>query len=237
MSKKSAKASYKEQRKKELEKQQKWNKRLMWITAAAVVAFIALVVIFKPKPGPVQFAYDQLPILGAKDAPVKLVEFGDYKCPACQYFSQQIAPQLKKDYIDTGLASLHFMNFTFLGPDSTTAALAAQSVFEQSNEAFWSFNDALYKNQGNENVQWATPDFLTQLIRSQGIAVDADKVMDDIRNRTFAGVVDEHNAMARKSGVTGTPSLFVNGVKLDNSLDYDVIKAAIDRALKGDEPS
>jgi protein-disulfide isomerase len=234
LKKKSAKASYKEHRKQELEKQQKTNKRLMWITAVAVVAIIALVVIFKPKPGPVDFAYDQLPVLGSKDAPVKIVEFGDYKCPTCQYFSQEIAPQLQKDYIDKGLASLHFVNFTFLGPDSTTAALAAQSVYHQNNEAFWKFYDALYKNQGNENIQWATPEFLTNLIRTQGIAVDANKVMDDIKNKTYASEVDEHNAKARKSGVTGTPSLFVNGVKLANSVDYDSIKSAIDQALKGD---
>jgi protein-disulfide isomerase len=173
--------------------------------------------------------------LGSKDAPVKIVEFGDFKCPSCQYFSQEIAPQLEKDYIGKGLASLHFMNFTFLGPDSTTAALAAQSVYHQSNEAYWKFYDALYKNQGNENIQWATPDFLTNLIRSQGIAVDADKVMNDIKNKTYADEVDEHNAKARKAGVTGTPSLFINGVKLGNSMDYDAIKAAIDQALKGEQ--
>lgn len=234
MKQKSAKASYKEHRKQEMEKQQKLNRRLLWITVISVVAIFALVIIFKPKPGPVDFAYDKLPVLGSKDAPVKIVEFGDYKCPACQFFSQEIKPQLQKDYIDKGLASLHFMNFTFLGPDSTTAALAGQSVYHQSNEAFWKFYDALYKNQGNENVQWATPDFLTNLIRAQGISVDSNKVMDDIKNKTYASEVDEHNEKGRKSNVTGTPSVFINGVKLDNSLDYNAIKAAIDRALKGE---
>ena len=234
MKKKSARASYKEQRKKELEKQQKTNRRLMWITAVSVIVIIALAVIFKPKPAPVAFDYNALPVLGSKDAPVKIVEFGDYKCPSCQFFSQEIVPQIEKDYIDKGLVSLHFMNFPFLGPDSTTAALAAQSVFHQSNEAFWKFNDALYKKQGNESVQWATPEFLTNLIRSDGIAVDANKVLEDINKKTYASEVDEHYSKGHAAGVTGTPSIFINGVKFSNSLDYGSIKAAIDQALKGE---
>ncbi|MDF2721972.1 MAG: DsbA family protein [Paenibacillus sp.] len=230
---KSAKQSYKEQRKREQEKQQKLNRRLIWITVVSVIAIIALVIVFKPKPGPVDFAYDKLPMLGSKDAPVKIVEFGDFKCPACQYFAQEVKPLLQKDYIDKGLVSFHFMNYTFIGPDSTTAALAGLSAYHQSNDAFWKYYDALYKKQGNENVQWATADFLTELARTENVPLDAVKLKDDIQNKTYKSELDDHNAKGREAKITGTPSVFINGVMLHDSMDYNELKAAIDNALKG----
>jgi protein-disulfide isomerase len=228
------KASYKEQRKQEAQRQQRTTRRLLWITGIIIVAIIAAVIIFQPKAAPVELAYDNLPRLGDANAPVKIVELGDYKCPSCQYFSQQIEPQIKKDYIDKGLASFYFMNFTIIGPDSNTAALAAQSVFHQSNDAFWKFYDALYKNQGNEKVQWATPQFLVDLAKKENLPIDYDKMMLDITSKKYQNEVDAHNAFARKNQVNSTPTLFINGKPLDKSMDYNAIKAAIDKAGKGE---
>jgi len=230
-SKSSNKPSYKERRRIEQEKQKR--SRLMFAaTLGAVVIALALAVILKPKPGPVEFAYDSLPRLGAAEAPVKIVEFGDFKCPTCQYFSREVAPKLKQDYIDKGIASLHYMNFPFLGPDSTTAAIAAQSVFHQSNDAFWTFYDALFEQQGDERVVWATPEFLTGLIRDRNIPVDADKVAEQIRDKTYAEEVEAQKSLGERYKVTGTPTLFVNGVKVENGFDYDNLKKAIEEALQ-----
>ncbi|NOU96366.1 thioredoxin domain-containing protein [Paenibacillus sp. LMG 31456] len=228
------KASYKEQRKLEAQKQQRTTRRLIWITVIFIVAIIAAVIIFQPKAAPVEIAYDTMPSLGAANAPVKIVELGDYKCPSCQYFSQQLEPQIKKDYIDKGLASFHFMNFTIIGPDSNTAALAGQSVFHQNNDAYWKFYDALYKNQGDEKVQWATPQFLVDLAKKENLPIDYDKLMLDITSKKYQNEVDAHNAFARKNQVNSTPTLFINGKKFDNSMDYNSIKAAIDKAVKGE---
>jgi protein-disulfide isomerase len=228
------KPSYKEQRKLEAERQQKTTRRLIWITAICIVAVIAAVIIFQPKAAPVELAYDKLPRLGDANAPVKIVELGDYKCPSCQYFSQQIEPQIKKDFIDKGLASFYFMNFTILGPDSNTAALAAQSIYHQNNDAYWKFYDAIYKNQGDEKVQWATPQFLVDLARKEKLPVDYDMLLQDITTKKYQKEVDEHNAFARKNQVNSTPTLFINGKKLDNSMDYNAIKAAVEKAGKGE---
>src|SRR5690606_17989243 len=47
------------------------------------------------------FAYERQPVIGNPDAPVKIVEFGDYKCPVCKRFAEEIFPQLKRDFLDT----------------------------------------------------------------------------------------------------------------------------------------
>ncbi|TDF96391.1 DsbA family protein [Paenibacillus piri] len=207
---------------------------MIWITAVCIVAIIAAVIVFRPKEAPAQIAYDKLPRLGDANAPVKVVELGDYKCPSCKYFSQTIEPQLKKDYIDKGQVALYFSNFVFIGPDSNTAALAAQSIYHQNNDAFWKFYDVVYKNQGDEKVQWATPQFLVDLAKKEKLPVDYDLLLKDITTKKYQNEIDEHNEFARKNQVNSTPTLFINGKKLDNSMDYNAIKAAIDKAGKGE---
>ncbi|MCS7460914.1 DsbA family protein [Paenibacillus doosanensis] len=228
------KATYKEQKKLEKQKEQARMRNIMWITAACVVALIAIIIIVMPKPQPVQMPYESMPTLGKSDAPVKIVELGDYKCPSCKVFSQQIEPQLQKDFIDTGIASLHFMNYTIIGPDSNTAALAAQSIFHQNNDAYWKFYDAIYKAQGDEKLPWATPEFLTELARKENLPIDYDKLTADIAGKTYQSEIDAHNAFARNNQVGGTPTLFINGKKFDDVFDYNKIKAAIQEAQKGE---
>ncbi|NGY89037.1 thioredoxin domain-containing protein [Bacillus megaterium] len=61
------------------------------------------------------------PTIGEQDAPITLVEYGDYKCPACGYFSNGIMPQLEKDYVSTGKIKVVFKNYPFIYTDSTRA--------------------------------------------------------------------------------------------------------------------
>jgi protein-disulfide isomerase len=236
MSQKSEQRSIVKQLKYEQERKQKRMQRMVWIIVGIVIVLIAATVAFsKINSTSADFTYGNLPVLGDSNAPIKIVEFGDYKCPSCQFFSQNIAPQLKKDYIDTGKVALYFMNYTIIGPDSTTAALAAQSVFHQNNDSYWKYYDALYKKQGNERVQWATPDFLTELARTENIGVDLNKLKQDIASKTYQSEIDAHNRLAKSKGVTGTPTLFLNGVKMDDKtpFDYKFLKAAVDKELAG----
>ncbi len=207
-------------------------KKLIWITILILVVILIIAAMVKPRSSGESFEYDQLPVLGSKDAPVKIVEFGDFKCPSCQVFALRVEPLLKQDYIDTGIASLYFMNFTIIGPDSYTAALAGQSIFHQNNDAFWQFYEAIYKNQGDERVAWATPDFLSELARKQGLKVDLDKLHQDILGQTYRAEVEQQNAKADKAKVQGTPTLFINGKKFEDVFDYAKLKAAIEQARK-----
>ncbi|WP_346774004.1 thioredoxin domain-containing protein [Brevibacillus sp. SYP-B805] len=235
MGKNAPKTKGKNQGKTKQERQQKQMQRLVWITAAALVVLIALVLLLQPSSSPAPFAYDKLPVLGDPKAPVKIVEFGDFKCPSCQYFSQEIKPRLMKEYIDKGIVSFYYMNYTIIGPDSVTAALAGQAVFHQSNEAFWQFYDALYQHQGNENEEWATPEFLTELARKIQLPVDLDKLHQDIVAKTYQDEVKGQYASAENNGVAGTPALFINGSKFENVFDYEALKEAIEAARKGEQ--
>jgi protein-disulfide isomerase len=235
--KSAAKVNNKALRQQEKLKKQKRMKLIMWLTGICFIAVIAVAIIFQPKAKPLDVPYDELPMLGSANAPVKIVEFGDYRCPACQVFSQNIFPQLKKDYIDTGKVSFYFMDDIIISPieESVTAAIAARSVFHQNKDAFWDYYDALYKNQQSETVNWATPEFLTELAKQQGIKVDYDKLRQDIDNKTYEKEVTDHTSFAQnKANARSTPTLLINGVKFEDVFDYEKIKAAIDNAQKGE---
>jgi len=227
------KTSRKEQRER-AKKRQQTIRRLMYATGGIVIIAIILVLALMPKPDPADFNYDKLPTLGSKDAKVKIVEFGDFKCPACQIFTQDVKPDLMKEYIDTGLVSLSFMNYHFIGPDSETAALAGLAVYHQDNDAFWKYYDALYANQPPESERWATVDNLVQIAQNAQLGIDYDKLRSDIENKTYADELKDQMSKVRPLGVTGTPTLFVNGTKLggNNAMEYAPVKVAIEKALK-----
>ncbi|MBE9916295.1 thioredoxin domain-containing protein [Paenibacillus donghaensis] len=224
------------QRQAERQQQEKRMKRVIWITGACIVVLVALLLFLKPGSTTKEnFDYSSMPVLGNPEAPIKIVEMGDYKCPSCQYFTQEVLPNLKKDFIDTGKVALYSMNYLIISPeaDSNTAALAAMSVFHQNKDEFWKYNEAIFKNQGDETKEWATPDFLVNLARTENIKVDYDKLRKDIDEKTYQKEIDSQNKTAVDLHVMSTPTLFINGEKAEDQapMDYNVLKPIIEKKL------
>lgn len=176
------------------------------------------------------FHLEGRPILGSPDAPVAVVEFGDYKCPHCKTFHQSVLSQLMIDYIESGQVKYSFFHFPFMGDDSTTAARAAQAVAKQDPEAFWAFHDAIFARQGDTRVRWATEDFLLELAQLVAPGLDQEQLAQDMKSREVAQEVQRDLNLGRSLGVNGTPTVFVNGVKTQ-SPGYDAVAAAIEQAL------
>jgi protein-disulfide isomerase len=172
------------------------------------------------------------PKLGSDSAPVKLMEFGDFKCPTCKMFHDFIFPQLKKEYIDTGKVQMFFTNLQFIGPDSVTAGEAGESVFHQKPEAFWAFYDAVYTHQGKETETWATPAFLADLVKKYVPGVDVNRLQQDLKNKTYEAEVKKDGDYASSLNVTAVPAIFINGKKVENGMDYQAIKQMIEQELK-----
>src|SRR5699024_2682758 len=147
-------------------------KMVMVITIVIVAVIIALVVIYdnnsesnEGKMVDEQQLTDGQPTLGDTDAPVTVVEFGDYKCPACKVWGEDIFPQLVSDYIDTGKVKFSFINVLFHGEESKLGSLAAESVYKQNPDAYWDFHKALFKEQPSENhdSSWITTEKILEV--------------------------------------------------------------------------
>jgi protein-disulfide isomerase len=148
--------------------------------------------------------------LGPADAPVVLVEYGDYQCPQCgrahpvlQDVLARLGPRVR----------FVFRNFPLTGrhPDAEAAAEAAEAVAAHGgNDAFWDMHDILFENQDALD-----PDDLIGYAEACG--VDPVAVAEDLSSGAQRVRVRNDFTSGFDSGVTGTPSFFVNGARFDGN--------------------
>jgi len=226
-------SNYKQRKKEGLQKK-KAQKRLTVITGVAVfVILFGFLWWIQSGQETVQqdkFNLAQQPSKGDPDAPVKVVEFGDYKCPFCKVFHEEVVSRLNS-YIISREVEFYFINYQFIGPDSTTAGIAGECVFNQNEDAFWQFHDAMYANQGPESQMWATPEFILNQVRQSVDDVNEADLEQCIAQGTYRSAVEKDFQIGNASGVRGTPSVYVNGQKISD-LSFPAISNAIDNALK-----
>ncbi len=210
------------------------------VVVALVVAFIGIYVFSNQTStstggggSNVPLSIDGQPTLGPSDAPVEVIEFGDFKCPACKAFHEQAFPQLESNYINSGQIQFAFLNFPLpLGEDSWTAADGAECVYQQAgDEAFWNYYDAVYANQGPESETWATPDLLVQLAQDYtDQEIDTGSLRQCINDQEYRNEVERDRNMGRTAEIPGTPTIFVNGRQMQD-FAYSTIASAIDEEL------
>ncbi|MEY2192690.1 DsbA family protein [Neobacillus sp. BF23-41] len=182
--------------------------------------------------------YSNQPFLGEKSAPVSIIEFGDYKCPNCKNFDKNVVPIIQQELVDTGKAKFYFMNDSFINVDSTRSAKFAESVFQElGNETFWKFHDLLFEKQPEdtkyEKVDLFTEDFLVDTLKEVASDRDVDKVVKNFQDKKSDKAWDKDMDYAEKLGVTGTPTIFVNGEKFEGQT-IDDLKEMVAKAAKGE---
>ncbi|MBW7473171.1 DsbA family protein [Paenibacillus oenotherae] len=171
------------------------------------------------------------PLLGNKDAKVTIYEFGDYKCPSCKYWGEQIYPKLVKDYVDTGKANFSFINVLFHGEESRMSSLAAESVLAQNPEAFWPFHEALFRAQPDVESNWVTVNKMLEVAQTIQPGIDMAKLKSDIETLATQPQVTIDEDLVRNFKVKQTPTIMINDVMLDDPFDYDAIVELIEEKL------
>ena len=159
---------------------------------------------------------------GPDNAPLTLVEYGDYECPFCG----EAFPIIKHVQEELGDAlQFVFRNFplTSAHPHAQQAAEAAESAGAQGK--FWEMHDAIYENQYD-----LTTDGLIRI--AAGVGVDEAALLRDLSSGKFEDRVYEDFMSGVRSGVNGTPAFFINGVRYDGSWDHDSLVAVL-RAVAG----
>jgi protein-disulfide isomerase len=146
------------------------------------------------------------PLQGNPAAPITIVEFGDFQCKFCDRFAKETEPQINATYIQTGKANMIFKNFVTHGPDSLTAAIAAQCANDQGK--FWNSYSTLYKNQGDENSGWASANNMKRFA-SQISGLNTQKFNSCLDSGKYKSFVDKDYALAISSGFQGTPSFVI----------------------------
>jgi len=179
------------------------------------------------------FTENGSPYLGDPNAPITLVEFGDYQCFFCNKFFHDTEQKLLENYVDTGKVKIIFKDFTIIGPDSTTAAHAAHCADDQG--LFWEYHDTLYNNWNGENNGWASSENLLRMAHDVGL--DIDEFTDCMLNEIHTQIISASNADARTLGLTGTPGFFVIGhnnqvTKIPGAQPFEVFQKIFDSELE-----
>ncbi|MEK4510238.1 DsbA family protein [Paenibacillus sp. FSL K6-2524] len=174
------------------------------------------------------FETSNQPYIGDQKAPVVIVEFADYKCPSCKHWTEDVFPQLKKAYLDTGKAVFYFVDLPFLAPDSTAAALAGESLYQQNVDYFWTYYKLMMEQQGNKNDTWATKEFIMDLVKQNIPGVDLKQFEQDLDSLKYIDNINADIKIADDSQVGGTPTIFVNGNPVEDD-SFEGIKAVIEK--------
>lgn len=173
-----------------------------------------------PEEGRVAVSVDDDPALGPADAPVTMIEFSDFTCPYCRKFHEETFPALWEAYPD----QLRFVyrDDPILSAESDAAAEAAQCAHEQG--AFWEYHDALFRAQlglGKDSY----------IAYAQILDLDMDRFSACVEDRRYQAEVEADARDAAGWGVNGTPTFFINGLRLVGAQPYSEFARLIDAEL------
>ena len=164
---------------------------------------------------------------GNKDAKITIITYESLTCSHCADFHRDVYPQLKKDYIDTGLAKIEFRHFPL-----DVAAFNASKISQcKSNEGLKILN-SLYSNQ-QEWVKGNTVDEinnnLKKFIENQGFKINFENCINDKEIEDF--VLNDRIEGVKKFKVNATPTIIINDKKFDKTLNYKNLKKSLEKLI------
>ena len=189
-----------------------------------VIVVLVLIVVSWPKPEAQPLSVERLdgnPALGASDAPVTIIEYGDFGCPSCRVWHQAgIRNQVLAEYGDQ--VQFVWRDFPIITAQSPKAAEAGQCAFDQGK--FWEYHDHLFERAKSLSVS-----DLKAYAREVGLdGAQFDQCLDSGQNKAK---VDQNLEQAYQLGFPGAPGFVVNEQKLPGPPMYATLKGIIDEIL------
>src|SRR6266567_7629325 len=176
------------------------------------------------------------PSRGPKSAKVLVVNFDDFECPFCSRMHQTLFPEIFKEYGDRVDFVYKDYPLTEIHPWASHAAVDANCLAAQNDDAYWDFADYIHTNKREvdaEKTPVARFDVIYKMAMLQGQKhkVDAGKLQACVKAQNDDAVKASMKE-AEGLGVNATPTLFINGRKIDGAVPVDEVRAALDSALK-----
>ena len=176
------------------------------------------------------------PSRGNRDAKVVVVNYDDFECPFCSHMHSTLFPEIFKEYGDRVLFIYKDYPLEEVHPWAIHAAVDANCLNAQSADAYWDYADYLHSGQNSvrglrdRQAQFAELDKLA-LLNGQKHNLNESQLQACIKAQDDKGVRASMNE-GDGIGVNATPTLFVNGAKLDGAVPADEVRASLDQALK-----
>jgi protein-disulfide isomerase len=170
-------------------------------------------------------------VIGSPGAPVEVLEFADFECPACAQFATLHEPDVRSRLVSSGQVRLRFLDYPLVEighRNSPTASLAAACANEQGK--FWEMHDAIFANQD----RWATQvtgkprGVIDPLARNVGL--DVARYEQCMASQKYLPNIQAHRRAAERYQIRSTPSFVIGGKVYAGSLSYDEFKRHVDAA-------
>jgi protein-disulfide isomerase len=181
-----------------------------------------------PAPAPAADGFNGY-VMGSDSAPVEVIEFLDFECPACASFAVIQFPTVREQLIATGRVRWRSRDLPLPGHKySRFAAHAAQCAGEQGK--YWEMHDQLYTNHSWAQTGRDPSSLFRQL--GQAVGVDLGRYDECMKSGRYAGRIEASRQEAERLGASGTPTFFVNGKLVQGNTvpNSDQIKALVDGA-------
>ena len=169
-------------------------------------------------------------LMGNPDAPVQIMEFADFECPACGQFATVTEPDVRKRIVQTGLASYRFFDFPLTEIHKNTLAASNAAACASDQGKFWEMHDLIYQHQPEWSTE-ATSDpkkFFGRYANQIGLDVSSwSKCYDDEKHlqRIMA-----NRAEGERRNIRQTPTFIIGTKMIPGSISYDMLKAYVDSA-------
>ena len=166
-------------------------------------------------------------ISGNKNAKITIIAYESLTCSHCANFHKEVYPQLKKEYIDTGLAKIEFRHFPL-----DIAALNASKISQCKDGQNLKILESLYSNQ-QAWVKGKTigeiNNNLKKFIEKEGFDIDFDKCINNKEIEDF--ILNDRIEGAKKFEINATPTIIINNKKFEKSLNYKNIKKSLEKLI------
>ncbi len=173
------------------------------------------------------------PFIGREDAPLTIGYWFDYQCPFCKKFDLEALPQIITDYVETGKVKVVFKDLAFLGPDSQTASIFANAIWELYPDKFFEWHKAMMEAQDRENGGFGDRESIVNLIKEKFPSMDAERITQlvDQKKGEYEKEIQGDIQEAVELGINSTPTVVIGEEIIRGALPYPKFKKAIDKAL------
>ena len=165
--------------------------------------------------------------VGNKDAKITIIAFESLTCSHCANFHKNVFPELKKEFLDTGIAKIEFRHFPL-----DIAAFNASKVAQCKNDGNSDILESLYANQQKwvkgSSIQEANEN-LQKFLKNEGFSIDFDSCVNNKEIEDF--VLNDRIDGTKNFKVSSTPTIIINNEKFEKTLNYKNLKKALEKLI------
>lgn len=168
------------------------------------------------------------PYKGSPDAQITMVLYSDFVCVHCGDFTDAIK-ELSEEFIESGKLRVIFRNYAHYSDESPLAAQAAECALDQGADKFWQYHDLIIENRGIGTRAYSKAQLSAYAVQ---IGLDTVRFNNGLNSEARAKKIQDDYDKAKKDGITGTPTWFLNGTKYKGAYTETRLRRILNNLLK-----